>query len=509
MICAHPHRVSVHLHQRDTHPQRRVEWLVLMYLLSNLQALSRAETITFMRNPPLPLPNSLPLHPAQMELQQYHPVSVQGQTVGGYLTLSGPLNVEALRRAIAHLPVLFDVFRWQFDPARTGDTVRIVSQHQPPQLPLTDLGETTDPERGARLWLQRQSDVPFATGQYKFVDFQLLRLSATEHWLLVRAHHLLLDDTGLDALLTGIAGSYALAIAGKKLPDSATSYACDVDQAQLYLNSMAYADDQVYWQKQFSIVPEPLLKKHPPLGSTLTTYCLSGSESFCRTLQQASARLNELPTHVLMAALTIYFARIKHQTTCVLGRVAAGRQTKAQGSIAGRFDRLLPIRMTYRPSQSLRLLIQTIRRQHRADNSRRQFPMSHLAEMLDTKSPRLFDVLVQHQAAPPALNLPGLKCRVNRFAHAGADVPLHVCWQETGLQRSGTAYGSLQVRGQSAFISESHVESLLLQIEHLLNAFIRSPDAPLAAFNVLPRFISEYLSAGGSASRFVRPPVCY
>lgn len=458
-----------------------------------------------MRNPSSPLPASLQLHPAQVELQQYRLPVGQDQSVGGHMILTGTLNLDALRRAIAHLPLLFDVFRWQFDPARTEAAVSIADHYQPLELLRSDVSQAVSPRCEADAWLHRQFATPLATAQHKFFDIQLLRLSDIEHWLLVRGHRLLLDDTGFDGLMAGIANSYARAVTGEKQPESVTPYASEVNVARLYVNSMAYGEDRAHWTKQLPELPEPLLGVGQQAVSGPKRYSFSGNESFGRALQQASDRLDEPPTHLLLAALTAYFARINQRDRCIFGRVVAGRQTKGQLSVVGRFDRLLPIRLRYQPGQSLRLLAQAIRRQHRSDNSRRQYPMSHVAAALNTTSPRLFDVLVQHQPIPPALNLPGLACRVHRFASAGADVPLHLCWQEGNAHQPGT----LRVNGQPAFISEGDVKSLLVQLEHLLLAFARSPDAPLASFEVLPHFISEYLSSGRPASRSMVPLMTY
>lgn len=66
---------------------------------------------------------------------------------------------------------------------------------------------------------------------------------------------------------------------------------------------------------------------------------------------------------MLLAVLTIYFARLTRLQTCVFGRVVSGRQTKRQCLTVGQFNRLLPIRCAYKPGQSVRLLTRTIKRQ--------------------------------------------------------------------------------------------------------------------------------------------------
>ncbi len=424
------------------------------------------------------------LHPAQLELS-YHLDTSSVAVVGSYLTLTGSLNEQALCQAVQHLPVLFDVFRWPFDPTFTPLCATVDPRPGLPELPRLDFSGEPNPQQTANAWMQQRQLSAFPTGFHRFFDLVLLRLSATEHRLLVRGHQLLLDDTGCDRLLSGIARTYTRIIEGGRLPDPGPAYAAEVTAARLYNTSLAYVEDDEYWRKEFTELPQTLFPIRNHDLTVPSPYRFTTSDSFGRTLRQAATTLNESPECLLMAALTLFFARTNNQTICTFGRVAAGRQVKSQWSVVGRFDRLLPIRLRYQPELSLRLLVQRIRQKHRSDNSHRHFPMSHLPGAVRSC---LFEVLVQQQPAPPELTMPDLLCRTTRLAPSGVHAPLHICWQ------AGHLPAGLQVSGLPTYISEGDARSLLVQTEHLLANFARRPDAPIASFDVLPRFIGEYLS---------------
>jgi len=442
-----------------------------------------------MKNPFLPLPTMLSLHPAQLELT-HHLRASRVAVAGGCIALNGPLNEKALRQAVQHLPVLFDVFRWQFDPACTNLPVTVGTGYELPELQLLDFSREPNPQQTADAWLQQRQLSAFCTNFHPFFDLVLLRLSATEHRLLVRGHQLLLDDTGCDRLMSGIARTYTRIIEGDGLPDPVPAYAGEVAAAQFYNNSLAYVEDEAHWQREFTELPQTLFPHRNYDLIAPLPYRFAASDSLSRTLRQAATVLNESPDYLLMAALTLFFARINNQAVCTFGRVVAGRQIKSQFPVVGRFDRLLPIRLRYQPELSLRLLVQRIRRQHRSDNSHRHFPMSHLSRTLGAVRSCLFDVLIQQQPAPSALTMPDLICQTTRLAPSGVYAPLHICWQEGSTHQPA----GLQVSGLPNYISEGDARSLLVQTEHLLADFARRPDVPIASFEVLPRFIREYLS---------------
>ncbi|WP_077919149.1 condensation domain-containing protein [Spirosoma sp. 209] len=430
------------------------------------------------------LTTSLPLHLAQEELLNRQPgqAGSPDQAVGGCLVITGSLNYALVRRVVDHLPVMFDVFRWQFDPAEAVPRVSVADQFRRPILPLLDCSENPNPRQAADAWAINWFVKPFDLADRRFFDLALLRVSDYEHRLLVRGHRLLLDDTGFDRLVRYITEAYSAMQADEPMPSQAPSYADEVESARVYLNSLAYSEDHVYWQKQFSDLPSPLLNEQAT-GQFLTRqlYRIPADESLGRTLNLAVASTGAAPTDLLLAALTIYFSRASQQSVCVFGRVVAGRQSKRQRSTLGRFDCLLPIQIKYDPDQTLPMLLRTIKRQSRADGSHRFYPMSHLIQRLsDTDRPqaRLFDVLVKHIPPVPVLPIEGLECRVERFASAEGDLPLQLLWRDNEAQRSA----SLQLIGNPAYLSMRDARNLSYCIEHLLLDFAHRPEAAVGTF---------------------------
>lgn len=426
----------------------------------------------------------IPLHPAQTDLIHGCSAAIFSgsyQAIGGCLRLTGPLVYGALRRVVDHLPVLFDVFRWQPDLMGLQPQIRINRHFQRPALPLFDYSGEKDPQQNAENWLLQRFNAPLGIGQDYF-DLALLRVSATEHWLLIRGHRLLLDEAGFDQIVRYIGEAYALVTTDGKLPESAPAYAEDALAAWLYPNSLAYSESEAHWQKQFPVAPDRLLAGRYSATEAPDQYRITGRDSFCHALKQASVSYQESEESMLLAALTVYFAQLARLKTCVFGRVVSGRQTKRQRLTVGQFNRLLPIRCAYKPEQSVRLLTRTIKRQQQYDNSYRYHPMSHVAAALGTTNPHLFDVLLKILPPAPTVEMAGLSCRAERFTGTDADVPLQLVWQ------SGNSYqaDSLQVIGQPGFMSKPEANWMLNQVEQLLVRFAHWPDAAVNSFEVLP-----------------------
>lgn len=432
--------------------------------------------------------NPLPLHPAQEELTTG--TSEHHSAVGGCLTLVGPLNYTALRRVIHHLPIMFDVFRWQFDPIQP--IAHVVDLFRTPCLPLIDCSADASPRQTADTEAEHRMNAPFA--EHQWFDLTLLRVYDTEHRLLLRGHRLLLDDIGFDCIVRYIAEAYSAVMTGGALPEPAPTYVEDAVSARLYPNSLAYLEGRAYWQKQFTEVPELLLCTGQRNQIPPPAYMLVGNHTLCRALEQASTVLNAPPTYLLLAALTICFARINQQPVCVFGRSVAGRQSKKQLTTVGRFDRALPIRLHYLPGQSVRLFVQAIRRQHRADNSHRHYPMSHVAGALatpDSPHPPLYDIFVKQLPAAPAPMVGDVLCKVERLVSFEADVPLQLLWQ------AGNAYqpAGLRVLCRPTSMSETDLHWLLGQVEQLLTEFARRPDAPIGQIGLIKPMHSTMATA--------------
>lgn len=435
------------------------------------------------------------LHPIQEELLINQAISIDNprQAVSGYLVLTGRLDRYALHRVLTHLPVAFDVLRWRFHLRDAKPAVCLADEEVIVPVQTLDFRHVYQPQREADAWMQGRVRQSFAMHKQALYELTLLQTEETKHYLFIRCHRLLMDNIGFDLMCRYILDAYARLVAGDDLPEPAPTYSEDVSPARLYLNSLAYTEDRMYWSRQFADGLKPLLKPRSNApADLLNTIRLTVDDELKPVLSYLSAESAYSLTQLTLAALTVYFARVTQQSSCVFGRLMQTRQTKRQRETVGQFTRLVPFRSRYRPEQTLRKLLILTRNQQRADFSHREYPLSHLSALLghDADPQSMMDIVVSEETGGWSVNAGGITWKLEPTISAWPGLPIHLLW---GNGKEGEPL-TLQITHRLDYLSEAEVRSFVSQILHLFAQFPRRLDAPLSALDLL-----------GPAQRSFRP----
>src|SRR5437016_425923 len=135
------------------------------------------------------------------------------------LRLSGPLDVDVLRRALDEIVRRHDVLRATF-VEREGTPVQTIAPAGSLDLTVVDLEELPQEERDERVRERAQDEAgrPFALGQGPLVRAALLLLPPDEHVLLLTMHHIVSDRRSTDVVAGELAALYAAFAAGRPSP---------------------------------------------------------------------------------------------------------------------------------------------------------------------------------------------------------------------------------------------------------------------------------------------------
>ncbi|HYG65959.1 MAG TPA: condensation domain-containing protein, partial [Thermoanaerobaculia bacterium] len=142
--------------------------------------------------------------------------------------MSGPLDAQALERALAEVVRRHEVLRTTF-AERDGSPVQVIASELRVPLPLIDLGALPEPAREAEAvrlaTVQARRPFDLATGP--LVRWVLLRLETEEHVVLAAAHHIVSDAWSM-GILVGELGALYTAFSrgeGSPLPPLPVQYA--------------------------------------------------------------------------------------------------------------------------------------------------------------------------------------------------------------------------------------------------------------------------------------------
>ncbi|WP_391530587.1 condensation domain-containing protein, partial [Candidatus Frankia nodulisporulans] len=132
--------------------------------------------------------------------------------------LSGPLDADALRTAVAGLLARHDVLRTGFESVE-GRPVQVVAPVAAIAVPLVlhdagELGVADDPDE-IDAWIRTRAHQPFDITRPPLVGFDVLRLGADDHVLTVRMHHLIGDGLSMGILAHELGDLYAAARHGQ------------------------------------------------------------------------------------------------------------------------------------------------------------------------------------------------------------------------------------------------------------------------------------------------------
>ncbi|CAA2107568.1 Tyrocidine synthase 3 [Variovorax paradoxus] len=136
--------------------------------------------------------------------------------MSGALRLSGVLDAAAMHAAFEDLAARHESLRTVFLAGADGTAEQLVSASWAPLLALVDLRHLAPGEREAHAAdeARRLHDTPFDLTQGPLVRVALLRLSDTEHVLVLVMHHIISDGASMQVLLDELAAGYAARLQG-------------------------------------------------------------------------------------------------------------------------------------------------------------------------------------------------------------------------------------------------------------------------------------------------------
>ncbi|WP_052260656.1 non-ribosomal peptide synthetase [Photobacterium gaetbulicola] len=426
--------------------------------------------------------------------------------------IQGPLNVEALRRAIHEVIRRHEVLRTRYE---LGDepTSLALQTLGTESLDIVDISALDEQAQQQRLVALKQAESlrPFDLQNTPLLRATLIRLGAEQHELLLTAHHIAIDGWSLAVLVKEISQLYAAFALGQDspLPEPPFQFGDVADWQQQVLGSSATDAGLRYWKQQLSGVPEqcsfPPDQPRPRVqdfrGATLETVIdaepLGQLKALC--VQQQCTLFSGV--HALLAIL---LGRYTHQDDIVIGSPESGRPLAQLQSMVGFFvnNQVLRTDLSARPS-FVELLAQVKNRQQQAAQNA-TIPFEAITEQAGiTRSQAynpLFQVmLVLLNVERPVLVLPGMDVTVQHpyRAQSKFDLTLYAVEIEGRLH--------LQWEYATALYSAATIKRIAQHFSTLLTAALAAPTSPVDTLSLVDRKQQEWLAVMGAGERSQYP----
>ncbi|WP_245922498.1 non-ribosomal peptide synthase/polyketide synthase [Nocardia nova] len=416
------------------------------------------------------------------------------------LRLTGTLELDALRAALADLVQRHDILRTRYPEARTTS-----GEPEPVQevLPATPVGLEPMPVRRDEIdeRIAEIVAVGFDVTAAPPVRVRLLRVADDEHILVVVVHHISADGYSMAPLTRDLIAAYTSRLAGtapqwSPLPIQYADYS---EWMRTVLGAETDPDSVLseqlgYWRDRLAGAPEQLtLPTDRPRPARREMRGATVDFAFDQPLVAQLAGVARAHGTTLFstmhAAFAVLLAKLSGQSDIVVGAPVAGRGERELDDLVGMFVNTVALRTEIDARTSFAELLRSVREADLAALGRTEVPFERVVEALGrTRTSAytpIFQVLFTFQNLPAtAVTLPGLRVETLEPALPEAKFDL----QLTALEEFG-ADGELQrLRMQFCYptdiFDERTVRLFAERLQLIVRAVAADPSITVRAIDI-------------------------
>ena len=449
---------------------------------------------------PVPPGQTVPLSPAQQRMWVLDGLADGGGRTGCNtgvgLRLRGPLDLPALRSALAGLARRHEALRTTFDAGGSPDQVRqTVAEHAEIPLRFVDLSPLPVPRQdgAVRELLAGELDLPFDLRRGPLTRVVLLRLGAREHVLMLSQHHIVTDGWSVRLLVAELGELYAAALRGTparlpELPELPIRYADYAAWHRRRLDSADLSADLDYWARTLAgarpvelpidRAGQPAARRRPGAGPGAVHRRALPADLVARLSQVGRAHGATL-FMVLTAAVTVLLAGYRGQRDIAVGTVSSGRDRTELEGLAGFFVNTLVLRSRLDPARPFSAFLAQVRQTVLEAFAHGAVPfdrlVAHLRQARDPGWAALARVVVAlHQELVQPARHGGLAFEEHDLPRTSARFDLVVeFWP-----RAGSLIQTIEYR--TDLFEAGTIERLGAHLEALLAAIVAEPDRVLS-----------------------------
>jgi amino acid adenylation domain-containing protein len=430
--------------------------------------------------------SEFPLSSAQESmwlLQRLEPASVAYHTIDGF-RVSGPLDYAELIASFGELVQRHSALRTVFCEREEGLPVQRVLADAAPELEFRDLrAESSDVQSELLPEITRELAYrPYDIQRRPPVRFALVRLTETEHILLVAMHHIICDAWSISLLLRDLWTFYDARTRGVSPRLSELPYAYG-ELVQWRVEHLAASPERIaLWQRKlentaFSVELPRLPRRDGPYGVGERFYFLLPARTHAALVQLA----RDTESTLYVVALTMFAAvlgRISGQEDFVIGTPVADRFHTAAEEVVGLFVNTLPMRVSVSGRPSMKELVARTRKTVLEAMDLSDVPFEHIVRAVRParvpgQNP-LFNVMFALQNAP-ALPVPASGLLIETLALEPATAKF-----ELTLELKATAEGLVGfVEYRPEVLAKETVQVVIRCFERLAAHVVEQPGEPV------------------------------
>lgn len=401
--------------------------------------------------------------------------------------LRGPLNVDALRRAIQQLAQRHQALRATFTP--DGETL-CIADSLAVEIPLVDLSNLSQPEQQAR-WqkiLADEASKPFNLEHAPLFRVQLVKMNDAEHIAAFTIHHIIGDGWSQGVLQKELGVLYSAICQGVPADLPPAPQFSDYAIAQMQQNNQTRAAE-AFWLKQFAgnipVLDLPLDHPRPPVR-TYNGGCAQGllDAGLVSQLKQIGAKTGSTLFTTVLAGYKVFLHRLSGQNDLVVGLSVAGQSVTGQTGLVGHCVNLLPLRSHISAGQNFSDYLDVLSGQVLDAFDHQNYTFGSLLKKLpiarDASRVPLVQVTFSLDRSSPGFEFDGLEADL-------LDTPRNFETFEIFLETAETGRGlEMNFKYNADLFDELTMRRRVEEFKTLLQGIANNPDQPVGRLPLLP-----------------------
>ncbi|MGV9668847.1 amino acid adenylation domain-containing protein, partial [Nocardia niigatensis] len=374
---------------------------------------------------PMPRPELVPLSYAQQRMWFLNRLDTEAATYNLPIALrvTGPLDVPALRAAVADLVARHEVLRTYYPEHEGVGHQLILDVHAPDAMPSLPVVPVTEAE--VAQVVSEIAFAPFDVTTAPPLRLRLLRLDAEDHVLVCVVHHIAGDGFSGGPLTRDLMTAYFGRMQGQE-PSWAPLPVQYADYALWQRESLGDEHDSGsllarqfdYWRSALAGLPDqlelPTDRPRPAVASGRgAVHAFDIDPHVHGALNRVAQQHNTTLFMVLHTAFAVLLARVTGTRDIAIGAPIAGRGEADLDNLIGMFVNTLVLRTRVDPNNSFAELLAAVRQTDLAAFEHADAPFERIVELLDPPRSQarhpLFQVSLTVQNMTPAVfELPGV-----------------------------------------------------------------------------------------------------
>ncbi|GAC1567421.1 MAG: hypothetical protein NVS2B3_05500 [Vulcanimicrobiaceae bacterium] len=304
--------------------------------------------------------------------------------------MRGPLDVDALRRALEAIVARHEILRTNFSLI-DGEPVQIVRTAIDVPFELVDLANVAVADREVRATelVRMGAERSFDLAEGPLVRVTLVRLDERDHLALIAMHHIVTDEWSDGVFNRELAEFYAAERRGDRLEPAELpiQYADYATWQHESLQDSAIASDLAFWHTRLAGAPPrtalPTVERRDVAHDAGATHTAHLSETTSRALRALGAAHGATPFVTLLAAFYVVLYRYTGQADLVVGSPIADRQDDDLAGLIGFFLNTLALRVHVDPHENFGVFLGRVREASFEAFERRFVPFERVVADLD------------------------------------------------------------------------------------------------------------------------------